>query len=114
MDDHVLLIEPSVLRAVAKERGITQSEIALAIGVNQSQVSRMLASDVLPATKTAHRLCGFVLRSSDKPTTDEVLANAELITAMAFAWDGSPHHASALAAVIRSLRVLGPRSATTK
>lgn len=33
---------------------------------------------------------------------------------MAFTWDGSPQHAAALSAVIRSLRVLGPHSKAMK
>lgn len=113
MLDVQTLIQPSVLRVVVRERGMTQADIAQAIGVNQSQVSRMLAAEVLPSTHAAHKLCEWVLKPSGKPTTDEVLANTELVSAMAFVWDGSPQHASALAAVIRSLRVLRPSSRTT-
>lgn len=100
------LPDPAFLRAIAKERGITQSVLAKVIGVNQSQVSRMLAAKTLKATPKTHKLCEWVMRSSRPTSTADVLQNTELIGAVAFAWDGSPQHASALALVIRSLRVL--------
>lgn len=110
-DQH--LPAPAVLRSVARLRGITQSEIAKAIGVNQSQVSRMLSGDALADTPSAHKLCAWILRSPGRVRASEVLENKELIGAVAFAWDGSPQHATALAAVIRSLRVLWPQMGST-
>lgn len=97
---------PLVLRSVARAKGLTQTEIARAVGVNQSRVSRLLSGDRLPDTPTAHRVCAWIMRSPGAVRDSDVLENKELIDAVAFAWDGSPQHATALAAVIRSLRVL--------
>lgn len=97
---------PLVLRSVARAKGLTQVEIARAVGVNQSRVSRLLSGDRLPDTPTAHRVCAWIMRSPGAVRDSDVLENKELIDAIAFAWDGSPQHATALAAVIRSLRVL--------
>lgn len=97
---------PLVLRSVARAKGITQMEIARAVGVNQSRVSRLLSGDRLPDTLTAHKVCAWIMRSPGAVRDSDVLENKELIDAVAFAWDGSPQHATALAAVIRSLRVL--------
>lgn len=88
-------------------------EIARAVGVNQSRVSRLLAGDRLPDTPTAHKVCAWVMRTPGTVRSAEVLDNKELIDAIAFAWDGSPQHATALAAVIRSLRVLWPQIDST-
>lgn len=105
---------PVLLRSVARARGITQMEIARAVGVNQSRVSRLLSGDRLPNTPTAHKVCAWLMRTPGSVSDADVLDNKELIDAVAFAWDGSPQHAVALAAVIRSLRVLWPRADSTK
>jgi transcriptional regulator with XRE-family HTH domain len=105
---------PLLLRSVARARGITQKEIARAVGVNQSRVSRLLSGDRLPNTSTAHKICAWVMRTPGSVRDADVLDNKELIDAVAFAWDGSPQHAAALAAVIRSLRVLWPRADSIK
>ena len=88
---------------------MTQMEIAHAIGVDQARVSRLLAGEWLPDTPAAHRLCAWIMRTPGAVSDSDVLGNKELIDAVAFAWDGSPQHATALAAVIRSLRVLWPQ-----
>ncbi len=106
MSSNQRLPDPALLRAMVKERGITQSVLAKVIGVNQSQVSRMLAAKTFKSTSKAHKLCEWLLRSSRPISRADVLRNTELIGAIAFAWDGTPQHASALAVVIRSLRVL--------
>lgn len=101
---------PLLLRSVARARGLTQTEIARAVGVDQSRVSRLLSGDRLPDTPTAHRVCAWIMRAPGAVSDSDVLDNKELMDALAFAWDGSPQHATALAAVIRSLRVLWPQT----
>lgn len=87
---------------------MSQSEMALALNVSQSQVSRLLSGQATRVTPLMHKLCEFLMGSLSSTSVDRVRENSELVEAIAFAWDGSPRHAAALAAVIRSLRVLAP------
>jgi len=105
---------PLLLRSVARARGLTQVDIARAVGVDQSRVSRLLSGDRLPDTPAAHRVCALIMRAPGAVRESDVLDNKELIDAVAFAWDGSPQHATALAAVIRSLRVLWAQAASPR
>jgi transcriptional regulator with XRE-family HTH domain len=89
-----------------KDAGITQSTIASAIGVNQSQVSRVLSGRIVRHTKLLEKLCIYAssqLHLNKRPT---VSRNAELMAALSEVWDGSDAHAHALAQVIRSLATL--------
>jgi len=98
----------ALLRGLVAQSGLTQQEIARKIGVHQSQVSRLLNGKGGRTSKSMHKLCESLTYSGQASLADRVRANADLVEAVAFAWDGSPHHATALAAVIRSLRVLRP------
>ncbi|MBI1887778.1 MAG: hypothetical protein HYS19_05325 [Nitrosomonadales bacterium] len=87
--------------------GITQAEIAEAVGASQPQVSRILKAQGLRASRLFEEVCLYVERLDGGVTADAVRANEELIGALKMTWDGSASHAKALSTVIRSLAVLG-------
>ena len=89
-----------------KERGVKQSDIALALGVSQSQVSRVLAGHVSRHTKLFEEICRYADSFGGGVSLELVRQNDELLRALAETWDGSVAHSRALAAVIRSLGVL--------
>lgn len=96
------------LASLFKATGITQTVLAMAMGVNQSQVSRVLSGQITRRTKLLDRLCIYAesrLIVTDKP---DVRANRELMAALGEVWDGTDTHAHALAQVIRSLAHLHP------
>jgi transcriptional regulator with XRE-family HTH domain len=97
-----------VIRAkeVCRERGITQAQIAQAVGASQSQVSRILAGRGTRHSRLLEEVCLYVERFSVGVTADAVRDNTELVAAIQEAWDGSAAHARALSTVIRSLAVL--------
>lgn len=94
-------------RQICKRRGITQVEIATALGASQSQVSRILHAKGLRATRLSEEVCMYVERYEGGVTASAVRNNDALIDALASTWDGSAKHANALALVIRSLCALG-------
>jgi len=102
-------IQARVLHAaqICREQGITQAEIATAIGASQSQVSRILQGKGPRSSRLCEEVCLYVERLSAGVTAMAVRANDELVNAVAATWDGSASHARALATVIRSLAVLG-------
>lgn len=95
-------------RSTCKARGVTQAQIAVDLGVSQSQVSRILKGQGLRASRLAEEVCLYVERFQDGVTADAVRSNDELVNALTETWDGSATHARALSSVIRSLCALGP------
>ncbi|WP_197693945.1 helix-turn-helix transcriptional regulator [Vogesella sp. LIG4] len=96
------------LASLFKAAGITQTALAMAMGVNQSQVSRVLSGQITRRTKLLNKLCIYAeskLAITDKP---DVRTNRELMAALGEVWDGTATHAHALAQVIRSLAQLHP------
>lgn len=87
--------------------GITQADIALAIGASQPQVSRVLQGKFNRPSRLVEEVCLYVERHGKGVTLDAVRANETLISALSTTWDGSAAHARALALVIRSLSILG-------
>ena len=106
-------VEARILRAaeIARQRGLTQSEIAAAVGASQPQVSRILSGRGERASRLLEEVCLYVERFAGGVTAEAIRGNDELIDALRSTWDGSASHAKALSTVIRSLAVLGPRSA---
>ncbi|MEW8203095.1 MAG: helix-turn-helix transcriptional regulator [Candidatus Thiodiazotropha endolucinida] len=92
---------------ICREQGITQAEIASAVGASQSQVSRILQGHGLRSSRLLEEVCLYVENLIGGVTTDAVRENIDLIEALADVWDGSAIHAKALSTVIRSLSVLG-------
>jgi transcriptional regulator with XRE-family HTH domain len=91
--------------------GLTQADIAVAVGASQSQVSRILKAKGLRTSRLFEEVCLYVERLEGGVTADAVRENEELIGALKATWDGSAAHARALSAVIRSLVVLGSNRA---
>lgn len=87
--------------------GITQEQIANALNVSQSQISRILSGGSKRRTKLFNDVCIYVNNMAHGVSPDLVRGNDELIDAIADIWDGTSHQAKAIASVIRSL---GPLS----
>jgi transcriptional regulator with XRE-family HTH domain len=92
--------------AKARSKRLKQQDIAERLGINQSQVSRVLTGRVRRRTNVVERVCQYVLSGELEQTRKQVRSNAELIDALAAAWDGTSQHASALATIIRGLGAL--------
>ena len=83
---------------------VTQSAIALSTGVDQSQISRILAGQVKRESENVLALCKYAEEIHNARTVDP--CHSELLMgALREVWDGSPEHAKAIAGVIRSLSV---------
>jgi len=92
----------------ATELGLSQSFLAIELGVSQSQISRIFSGQTSPSSKLAFQLCNYVFQSANGVSRESVTNNDELMDALAFTWDGSSAHARALAAIIRSVGLLRP------
>lgn len=94
------------LRKLVVQAGITQVEIAQATKSSQSQVSRVLSGRTSMTSKLAKSISAYALAYSSPVPRERVASSDVLMDALADTWDGTPHHAEALAAVIRSLSLL--------
>lgn len=91
------------LRAAVASHDVTQQQIAEASGVDQSQVSRILAGQTKRVSANVIKLCKFAyeveLSGGHDPSQSQALMNALRVV-----WDGSSAHAEAIAQVLFSLR----------
>lgn len=92
--------------SIFREHGISQSEIAEFLGASQGQVSRLLGGKVRRGSRLFEEVCLFAERLDGGVSKEMVIANDDLISALAETWDGTAGHAKALATIIRSLAVL--------
>ncbi len=106
MKDQVIQARVIRARDICKQRGITQQEIAHALGASQSQVSRILCSAGVKRSRLQEEVCLYVERFDVGVTAEAVRSNDELIDAIRTTWNGTAAHAKALSAVIRSLAAL--------
>lgn len=86
--------------------GLNQSEIATAVGVSQSQVSRIFSGKSRRRSKNFEKICIYAYESLGKSQGNakpSASTNQDLMTALDAVWDGSDQHAKALATVIHSL-----------
>jgi len=97
-------VEASLARQRAADMGLTQADIAAAVGASQSQVSRVLAGAGIRRSRLFDEVCKYVFAAGK--TRPAVSESAELTAALEAVWDGSESHAKALALVIRSLGAL--------
>ncbi len=97
----------------ARKRGLTQTDIANAVGASQSQVSRLLAGHCQRRSKLLTRVCEYVFYTH-KSTGVIPQQSPVLMEALATVWDGTPQHAQALALVILSLGGLSSQTPSTK
>jgi transcriptional regulator with XRE-family HTH domain len=104
-------VEARVQRAneICRRHGVTQAQIAEAVGASQSQVSRILGGLGERGWRLREEVCLYVERLESGVTAEAVRTNDDLIEAMRATWDGSAVHAKALSTVIRSLAALGVR-----
>lgn len=98
----------SVIAQRARRAGLTQDQIAKAVSASQSQVSRVLAGKSIRQSRLHDEICIYVNNALRGVSPEAVCENRELIEALADVWDGTAHHAAALATVIRSLGELNP------
>lgn len=97
------------LAAYLNRPGSDRVELANRAKVDPSKVSRILTGDYGLLSKGIRRVCiaaGLSPAAYEKALDPS--ESRELMTALGKVWDGSPSHATALAAVIRSLRHLKP------
>jgi transcriptional regulator with XRE-family HTH domain len=117
MEDIGFSRSPSVIAQRARRAGLTQEQIAKAVSASQSQVSRVLAGKSIRQSRLYDEICVYVNNALRGVSPEAVCENKELIDALANVWDGTGHHATALATVIRSLgelnTVAGRRRATS-
>lgn len=108
MEEIWLSPSPSVIAQLARRAGLTQEQIAKAVYASQSQVSRVLAGKSVRQSRLYDEICIYVNNAFRGVSAEAVRENRELIEALASVWDGTGHHATALATVIRSLGELNP------
>ncbi len=97
--------EATLAAARAREIGLTQQDVANALGASQSQVSRVLAGQSRRRSRLFDQVCKYVFSAGRADA--KRAPPAELTDALHAVWDGTPEHATALALVIRSLGALG-------
>lgn len=93
---------------IFQEHGVSQKDVADAVGGSQGQVSRILAGNVQRRSRLFIEVCLYAERLEEGVTPDMVRHNDELVGALAEAWDGTATHSKTLAMVIRSLAALKP------
>lgn len=85
---------------------VSQQEIAEALGISQSQVSRVLAGKNVRNSKIAADIRSYLALRGRSVTPQQLLKHPELVEALIAVWDGTVAHGKALAGVIRSLGAL--------
>ena len=71
---------------------LTQKEISMAVGVTQSQISRILSGTTSARSKAYARLCIYVSRRPASVSTREINENEDITEAIATVWDLSLIH----------------------
>lgn len=103
--DH-LQAEALAAAQAAHSAGLSQQEIALALGASQPQVSRILAGKSTRRTRLFEAVCMYAYEAQakvQKGTKPPARSCSTLLDALDAVWDGTDRHAKALAQVIRSL-----------
>lgn len=107
-----IALEARIATQKADEIGLTQWDIASAIGASQSQVSRVLSGRSKRRSRLFDEVCKYVFSiEKQEPKNSPPI---ELTDAIHSVWDGTPEHAKALALVIRSLGALGASSTVVR
>jgi predicted transcriptional regulator len=92
------------LRVILPTLGLTQPEIALAAGVSQAAVSRILAKCPDRTGQAFKKIC--IYAEARLPETQRALPlpieEESLVSAINEVWNGTPEHARALAEMIRA------------
>lgn len=91
-----------------KAVGIGQTLLAEGAGVSQSAVSRILSQCPVRDGQAFRRLCVYASThppTGENPRQKTSIDHTELAEAIFEVWNGTPEHASAIAAVIRAVGV---------
>lgn len=112
-----LASEAHAAAEAASSAGISQQEIAIAVGASQSQVSRILSGKSVRRSRLFDEVCIYAYDAQRRTQPHKKASATEsstLIAAMDSVWDGTETHAKALALVIRSLGALMPQAPKAK
>ena len=101
-----------LLQKEISKLNISQVALSNALEASQSQVSRVLSGQTSMSSKLARGMQEYVFMRLHGSGRSRVTSNEDLMEALEVAWDGTPSHARALAAVIRSLALLQRSSPT--
>ena len=93
----------SVIAEKAKKARIRQDDISKALGVSQSQVSRVLSGEVKGRSKLLQKICIYVNNKVCSVKPKAVADEIRFINAITEVWDGSDQQADAICKIIRSL-----------
>lgn len=92
-----------LLAAAVSSRQVTQLQVAGAVSIHQSQISRILAGHARRSSSNVKKLCNYaesLIEASHGAQASDALA---LNDALKRIWDGSPAHAKALLEILRSV-----------
>lgn len=85
-----------------KENSVCQIDASKDSKVSQSQISRILSGQFRRRSKNVNLLCKYANIKFEKHKIDP-MRNRVLMDALGETWDGTDHHAKAIAKVIKSL-----------
>ncbi|HEX7908671.1 MAG TPA: helix-turn-helix transcriptional regulator [Paraburkholderia sp.] len=94
------------LAALVGARQITQSVIASATGIHQSQISRILSGQIRRSSKNVQELCKYAISLRREVRYDDGRAAEALSATILRVWDGTQHHADALIELLEALRAV--------
>lgn len=94
------VLYPSEIKRRLKVLGLKQKDVAVALGCDQGQVSRLLGAGTPTTSETYRQLSGFVQRQSGERHEE---SRAIVQAAADRCWDGTESHAVALAKILDSL-----------
>ena len=89
--------------SVKESKKLSQNEIALNTGINQSTVSRILNGEILGQNSSIKKICKYLCIDLSKDVKVEASKSNILMDALNETWDGTEEHAQAISDVIRSL-----------
>ena len=90
-----------------KRRNLSQKAISAASGVDQSQVSRILAGRAKRPSPNLVKLCTYAFSARacfPEPSTPVPAASERLTDAVLRVWDGTPDHAVALVELLEAVK----------
>ena len=95
------------LANMVRHRNLSQLAISAASGVDQSQVSRILAGRAKRPSPNLVKLCKYAFSARagfPEPTTPVPAASERLTDAVLRVWDGTPDHAGALVDLLEAVK----------
>lgn len=99
-EEHRLL---ALLAAAVHNRQVTQLQIAEAVGIHQSQISRILAGQVRRSSSNVKKLCNYANSLTEVSNGSHTSHAQALGEAVKRIWDGSPAHANALHKILKAI-----------